>query len=234
MNRLEGKNMKKLITCVICGTIGLHCIADEVKQSYTIQRGEEMIVVNDVPTVKISEPISNSFVYIDGEYIEPPYIVSISNLSVRINGRIARNFEPYVKTREWYLAQPFKRVGITPEDVGETVTWTYEYYVRRLQKGMIAHIVGGGPRISADQRDGDGGGLGIVQAARKAMQGDEKAKQALIASMGLENSLAYVHPDWIERLANNTNLETRATVILEAKREKERQERERREQMNKK
>ena len=38
-----------------------------------------------------------------------------------------------------------------------------------------------------------------------------------------------LHPDWIERLANNKNLETRATAINEAKREREKQERERRE-----
>jgi len=42
-----------------------------------------------------------------------------------------------------------------------------------------------------------------------------------------------IYPDWIERLANNTSLETRATAILEAKRERKRQEWERREQQNK-
>jgi len=51
--------------------------------------------------------------------------------------------------------------------------------------------------------------------------------------MRLENSLSTLHPEWIERLANNTSLETRATAIFEAKRERERQERERHEQMNK-
>jgi len=219
--------MKKVliaVTLVMYGVSDLCLMANEMKKPYFIQRSEETLVVNDMPNFSKSEPISNSFVYIDGEYIEPPYLVSISNLSVRVNGRIAYDAEPYVKTREWYLAQPFKRVGITPENVGETVTRTYEYYVRNFQNGMIAHIVRGGPRISANQREGDGGALTIIEKARKAAQGDEQAKQELIKEMGLENSLSHIHPDWIERLANNAKLEARATKILEAKREREKQE----------
>ena len=212
------------MACVMCGLPSLSLIAEEAKNAYVIQRGDETLVVTDMPKSTVSVPITNSFVYIDGEYIEPPYIVSISNLSVRINGRVAYNAEPFVKTRDWYLAQPFKRVGITPESVGDEVTRTYEYYVQRLQNGTISHIVREGPRIGAAQRDGDGGALALVELARKANQGDEQAKQGLIVAMGLENSLQHIRPDWIERLANNTNLETRATKILEAKRLRERQE----------
>ena len=72
--------------------------------------------------------------------------------------------------------------------------------------------------------DGDGGALALVEKARKAAQGDEQAQEELIKEMGLENHLSKLNPDWIERLANNTNLETRATKILEAKRLRERQE----------
>ena len=80
--------------------------------------------------------------------------------------------------------------------------------------------------------DDGSGALALIEMARKATQGDEQVKQQLIKSMGLENSLSHIHPDWIERLAANTNLETRATQILETKRERERLERERREKPN--
>jgi hypothetical protein len=59
-----------------------------------------------MPKFTASKPIANSSVYIDGEHIEPPYIVSASNLAVYINGRIVCDFTsrvwipPYVpKTR---------------------------------------------------------------------------------------------------------------------------------------
>lgn len=223
--------MKTITTLAICGlAVGL--LAEEINNPYIIQRGEETIVVNDMPAPRISDPISNSFVYIDGEYIEPPYVVSISNLSVRVNGRIVRDAEPYVKTREWYLAQPFKRVGITPESVGDSVNGTYEFYERRLKMGTVSHVVNGAMRIGYASYDGDGGALALVEKARKAIQGDEKTKHQLINEMGLENHQAKLRPDWIERLANNTNLEVRATSILDAKREREQQEREKREQQN--
>ena len=229
----KGNNtMKKMLTTALAGFITMNLLADEAKQPYIINWGEQIMEVHDMPAPMVSKPISNSFVYVDGEYVEPPYIVSISNLAVCINGRIVNNPEPWVRPREWYGIG--RRIGRTPENVGEDVTWTYEYYVRSLQKGTISHIAGGFPRIGMAQSDGDGGGLGIVQMARKAMLGDEQAKQALIGSMGLVSSLEFVHPDWIERLANNTNLEIRATAIIEAKREKERLEQERREQMNRK
>ena len=225
--------MKKILTVAtltICGFTSLKVVADEAKQPYIIKHGDVIMEVHNMPAPLVSEPISNSFVYVDGEYLEPPYIVSISNLTVRINGRIVNNPEPFVKPRESYGIG--RRIGLTPEKVGESVTWTYEHYVRSLQEGTISHIAGGFPKLSFAQSDGDGRAMTIIENARKAMQGDEQAKQAFTKSMGLESSLEFVHPDWIERLANNTSLETRATAILEAKRERERQERERREQMN--
>ena len=213
------------MACVMCGFSSLSLIAEEAKNTYVIQRGDETLVVTDMPKPTVSVPITNSFVYIDGEYIEPPYVVSISNLSVRINGRVAYDAERYVKKREWYLAQPFPRVGITPESVGDEVTGTYEFYVRRLENGTISHIVGGGILTGASQGDGDGGAMALIEKARKAAQGDEQAKQAFANEMGLTaHKVTPLHPDWIERLANNTNLETRATKILEAKRLRERQE----------
>jgi hypothetical protein len=221
--------MKKLLTSATCVFIGMNLYADDVKQPFIIKRGEETLVITDMPKFTQSEPITNSFVYYNGEYIPPPYVVSVSNLTVFINGFIIENFEPLVQKREWYTG----RIGGTPETVGKSVDELAEYNVRSLKEGAIFHLINGRPRISFAQRDGDGRALAIIEKARKATQGDEKAKQELIKDMGLENSMSFVHPDWIERLANHTNLETRATTIIEAKREKERLEKEKREQQNK-
>jgi hypothetical protein len=212
----------------MCGFTSLSFIAEEAKKPYVIQRKDEMLVVTDMPKSTVSVPIVNSFVYIDGEYIEPPYIVSVSNLTVCINGHIVRNFEPLVQKQEWYVG----RVGITPENVGKAVAREYEFYVERLDYGTVSHIVHGGMRVGSATFGGDGGALAIIEKARKAIKGDEQIKQEFAKEMGLDRHLSNLRPDWIQRLANNTALETRATKILEAKRERERLEKEKREQQN--
>jgi len=234
-NKEKKPIMKKMTASATLLFISLLHKADDVKQPYTIQRGEEIIVIINMPKFSASEPISNSFVYIDGEYVPFPYVVSVTNLSVFINGRLARNYERMVHTHEFYQRQSAmgRRVSmIMPETVGKLVDDSAERFVESLQRGVVDHIIGGSPRIGSALGNGDGGALALIDQARKAVKGDEKAKQELTKAMGLENSLSRVPPDWIEKLANNTKLETRATAIIEAKRERERQERERREQQN--
>jgi hypothetical protein len=218
---------KKAIMFAACAFFSLNLTAGDVKKTYVIRRGDDILEVSSTPTFARSEPVSNSFVYIDGEYLEPPYIVSVSNLAVLINGRIIQNYEPMVHRRDHYS----RRVGITPESVGEAVDGLAESYVRRLMLGTVSHIVNGSMRIGYATSGGDGGASVFVERARKAAQGNEQARQELVKEMGLENALLKIRPDWIQRLAGNTNLEARATRILEAKRQREQHERERREQM---
>jgi len=212
----------------LCGFTCLDLIADAAKSPYIIHRGEEIIEVSKMPKFTVSDPITNSFVYINGEYTPPPYVVSVSNLVVLINGIIVNDLEPRVHKREYYT----RRVGTLPETVGDVVDEYAESYVRSLKLGTVTHIAHGGIIRGYLMRDGDESALAYVKKARKAMQGDEQAKRELIEEMGLENSMSKVRPDWIQRLANNTNLEIRVTRILEAKRLKEQKEKERREQQN--
>jgi hypothetical protein len=222
------KEMKTEVISVACFlTIAASVSRSENKPPYLIRRGHESLAVSNMPTFTVSEPITNSFVYIDGEYIEPPYVVSVSNLAVCINGRAVRDFEPWVSKREAYP----RRVGITPETVGSSVDYTYESYVRRLSRGIVPKIVQGMEIKSSGLYDGDGGASAFIGKARKAAQGNEQARQELITEMGLEGAMQKIRPDWIQRLAGNTNLEARATRILEAKRQREQHERERRERM---
>jgi hypothetical protein len=194
---------------------------------YLIRRDGEILAVSNMPAFTVSEPITNSFVYIDGEYIPPPYVVSASNLAVCINGRVIRDAEPWVKIPPKTHTH---RVGITTESVGHSIDSSCESLVESLKKGGVSKFYWGGQR-SAGGGDDDGGALALVELARKAAKGDEQARRALVQEMGLENSLSKVRPDWIQRLAGNTNLEARATRILEAKRQREQHERERRERM---
>lgn len=219
------------IKAIIFGIYVLSCIrgmTDETRGNYIIQNGNKGLVVSNMPVAKVSEPITNSFVYIDGEYIPSPYIVSISNLAVCINGKVVRDFEPWVAKRESYS----RRVGITPETVARSVNYTYESYVKRLNHGISPKIIQGFELKSTGVYNDDGGAFALVEKARKAIRGDEQSKRELIEEMGFANSMSKVRPDWIQRLANNTNLEIRATRILEAKRLKEQKEKERREQQN--
>ena len=229
INKARKPTMKKMVTSATLMLFGLYLSADEVKQPYIIQRGEERIEVHNMPTFTVSEPISNSFVYINGEYIPPPYVVSVSNLAVLINGIIVQNDEPIVHKREYYTG----RVGATPENVGRSLDESAQDYVDGLKFGIVQHLANGG-RIKSSRLRDDGSALALIEKARKAEQGNEQAKQQLMDELGLTTRQHVLRPDWIERLANNTNLETRATAIIEAKSEKERLERERREQMNKK
>ena len=312
--------MKKTLTIIIFATsvfISLNLVADGTNQPYVIQRGNEIYEVRNLPAFTMSELIVDSFVYIDGEYIDPPYIVSVSNLNVCVNGRVMRDFVPLVwippfvpktlpvlsqeitRETDWYdervlkhirdtytyltqvenllteqtLDEMFRvyqalpivkevkrdaknpaRFEITYQDgriintniipltgrrppynldnVGIHIDQFYESYVNRLSQGIVLMNVRGFEVKSTVLSGGDGGTLALVVKARKAMQGDEQAKQSLLGEMGLTNYQTILHPDWIERLANNTNLETRATQIIETKRERERLERERREQQN--
>jgi len=212
-----------MTTLIMYGFTCLNLMADEIKQPYTILRGDATLVVSDTPKFKTSEPIPNSFVYIDGEYIHSPYIITVTNLAVCINGRVVTNYEPWVNTREFYLPG---RIGITPESVAQSIDSECESLVQNLTRGGTFHFYKGGKRSSG--MDDGSGALALIGLAQKATKGDEQAKQTLIETMGLKNSLSSLHPDWIKRLANNKNLETRATTILEEKREREKQERERR------
>jgi len=310
--------MKKTVTVAtlaIYGVTGLTLMADDVKQPYVIQRWGESFEVSKMPAFKESAPISNSFVYFAGEYVEPPYIVSVSNLAVCINGRIAKDFtsdvwipkpppkthpafpqginketsmyyEPvqaylddtcdyFLKTRKLGPEQtinemllvfqslpnvknveqdaqrpalfhityndgttmsrnilPFTRTpGCKLETVGRYVDSECERWIYALQQEVIIKFIKeGGERESYAVGNGDGEALAYIELARKVKRGDEKAREELINAFKLGESVPDFHPDWIERLANNTKLEARATQILEAKREREKQERERREQ----
>ena len=312
------KTMRITATMAISGFICLNLLADETESEFLVQRGEKTFIVNSKPQHTVSEPIHNSFVYIAGEYIEPPYIVSVSNLAVCINHRVVNDFasivfipspRPAIPRERPVLSESINRetsindehlrkyvqqmllflqgenkfdidqkaealisiyqslpnikaverdskvptcLQLTFQDgttigthfqslprkpaynlnnVGMAVDRDYENWVQNLQAGEVIKFFheGGGSRSSQRISDGDGGALAIVELARKAKSGEEHAKQQLIVTMGVKDSLSTLHPDWIERLANNTNLEVRATRILEVKRERERKERERRE-----
>ena len=124
--------MKKTPTAIMLTMYGLTCLnltADETKKPCLIQRGEEVIMVSNMPTFTMSKPITNSFVYIDGKYIEPPYVVSVSNLVVLINGILVQDYEPRVHRREYYTG----RVGTTPETVGKGVDRLAKSYVELLE-----------------------------------------------------------------------------------------------------
>jgi hypothetical protein len=214
-------------TLAMCGFTCLNLAAGDMKKPYVIRRGDETLTVSNMPASTVSEPITNSFVYIDGEYIVPPYVVSVSNLAVYINGHAVQDFEPWVAKRESYS----RRVGITPESVGRSIDSTFRSYVEGLTRGSVTKIARGVEVKSSGLHDGDGGASAIVEKAQRARNGDEQARQELITEMGLEGAMQKVRPDWIQRLAGNTDLETRAARILEAKRQREQHERERREQM---
>lgn len=301
--------MKKMVTFTTCLTIGIQCMADEVSQPYVIQRWNEPFEVSKMPTFKASAPIANSFVYFAGEYIEPPYIVSASNLSVCINGRIAKDFTsdvwipkpppkirpafpqgitketdmynervqgfisdtcdyllntrklgpeqtinemllvlqslPNIKNVEQDAQRPAlfhvtyqdgttirrnilpltRTPGCRLETVGRYVDSECERWVCDLQQGMIVKFIKeGGERESYAVGDGDGGALAYIELAGKAEHGDGEAREELINAFKVGESVPDFRPDWIERLANNTKLETRAKQILEAKREREKQE----------
>ena len=312
--------MRTATTAAISGFICLNLLADDVENKFFIQRGEKIYTVNNIPKHTVSEPIHKSFVYIAGEYIEPPYIVSVSNLAVCINNRVVNDFAsivfipspplvipkerpvlpeginnkthiddehlrkyvqqmflflqgenkfdidqkaealisiyqslPNIKTVERDLKDPaclqltfqngtttgthFQSFSRKPvynlNNVGMAVDREYKKWVEDLQAGEVIRFFyeGGGSRSSQRIYDGDGGALMYVELAKKAQQGDEKARGELINAFKLGTSMPdHFNPNWIEQLANNTKLETRATAILETKRERERQDRERREQ----
>jgi len=208
--------MKKILTTAtltITGFISLNLRADEAIKPYIIQRDDEVIEVYPLPTFTISEPISNSFVYVDGEYVNYPYVVSVSNLTVYINERIIQDYEPWVHNPDPDLQ--LGRVGNTPWSIGRSIDYHCNSIVTSLTRGSTLQYYSGGEQSSG--MDDGSGALARIALARKAVNGDEQAKQQLIEGMGLENSLSRVHPDWIERLATNTNLEVRATAIMEAK-----------------
>ena len=150
---------------------------------------------------------------------------------VCINGYVISDFESGVHNLEYYKRMSGRRIGGTPDTVARSMDYLCNSLVQSLTRGMVKEYYGGGERSSG--MDDGSGALARIELARKAIKGDEQAKGKLIDGMRLNESLSHVHPDWIERLATNTKLETRATTILEAKREREKKERERREQQNK-
>lgn len=44
-----------------------------------------------------SQPISNGFVFVEGQYVEAPYVVSRKDLAIYINDRLIANYAPLVK-----------------------------------------------------------------------------------------------------------------------------------------
>jgi hypothetical protein len=227
LTRKERGMKTKTVLFAACVFFHLNLIAGEIRKPYVIRRGDETLVVSNMPASTVSEPITNSFVYIDGEYIVPPYVVSVSNLAVCVNGHAVQDFEPMVHGRSHYS----RRTGVTPESVGKSVDDLFESYTGMLRDGTAVYLKNGSLRRGYAIRDGDGGALAHVEKAKKAVQGDEIARAELINEMRLDGTLPKVRPDWIQRLAGNTNLEARATRILEAKRQREQHERERRERM---
>ena len=242
---IERETMKKMMMFVLCGFTGLNLVADDVRQPYVIHRKAEMVtrgeippfmqkeetlIVSNMPTFTVSEPLTNAFVFNNGEYVPPPIVVSVSNLAVLVNGIMIKDYESGVRRRESYV----ERVGVTPESVGKSVDYSAEYYVRCFQSdNMVYHFSNWSMQKSHGSNNAESI-LNLIEKARKAAQGDEQAKQELIKEMMLEYPISQskVRTDWIERLATNTNLEARATRILEAKRERERQEQELRDQQN--
>ena len=298
--------MRTAATAAISGFICFNLLADENENKCFVQRGDKTFIVNNTPQHTTSEPVHNSFVYIAGEYVEPPYIVSVSNLAVCINGRIVNDYAsdvfipsprpvipkerpvlpeeinkdtdmynesyrsyirqmylflqgeeefnvekkaetmvsiyqslPNIKTVERdlknpaYLSltfqdgktvntsvqSPSRKPVYNLDNVGMAVDREYENWVKNLQDGIFVKFFyeGGGSRSSGAIYDGDGGALSFVTLAKKAEQGDEKAREELINAFKLGTSVPDFHPDWIKRLANNANLEARATAIREAK-----------------
>jgi hypothetical protein len=216
----------KVLVFTVYVFAGLYLTADEAKPPHVIRRGNEVLTVSNRPSFTISEPVTNSFLYIDGEYIEPPYTISASNLAVCINGRVIDDYAPLVSKRESYSG----RVGITPESVGKAVDRSCEFYVRKLTRGCVLKFFSKGGHSSSGLSD-DGGGLAYVELAKRAARGDPRARDDLVNAFKLGESVPDFRPDWIQRLAGNTNLEARATRILEAKRQREQHERGRRERM---
>jgi hypothetical protein len=244
-------------TLAMCGFTCLNLIAGEIRKPYVIQRGDETLVVSNMPAFTVSDPITNSFVYFSGEYISPPYSVSVSNLAVCLNGRVIRNYELGIKKTpvmsagglaartNGYMTVPAehgggtfpvtfsRRAGITTENVGESIDSSCRSWVKVLERGGVLKFFkeeGGYSRSGGG--DDDGGGLAFVELARKAERGDEKARAELINAFKLGGSIPDFRPGWIQRLAGNTDLEARATRILEAKRQREQHERERRERQD--
>jgi hypothetical protein len=64
-----------------------------------------------------SEPIDKSFVFYDGEYLEPPYVVSRSNLAVCVNGRVVADFSSRVQPA---LQPPQERPALPPTITGNS------------------------------------------------------------------------------------------------------------------
>ena len=133
--------MKKLLTTLaIYGFTCLNFMANEVKKSFIIQKDGKSFEVTNLPVFTKSEPITNSFVYIDGEYVEPPYIISTSNLVVYINERIIRNFVPDVLLPAFYT----KTRPELPKDLNEETSmyderfnfylWGTCYYLQEIEK----------------------------------------------------------------------------------------------------
>ena len=177
--------MKKMLTtATLVGFTSLTLLADEANQPYIIQRDDEVIEILEMPMFTVSEPISNSFLYINGEYIEPPYIVSVSNLTVLINGIMVKNFEPSVHSWEWWENRG-GRIGLTPDRVRESVDSLAEDFVEGFKLGIVQHLANGGRLSSSMLRGGDGGALSIIERARKALKGDEQAKKQFAREMGL-------------------------------------------------
>lgn len=239
--------MKTIVILSILGFVFTPSLfSEDVRKPYGFYQKGELLIVSNIPVFTASAPITNGFLYVDGEYISAPYVVSVSNLAVCVNGRVLCDYSTLIRKKKaspvgYVTSQSEPSViktvgvrqgGITLDNVGKHIDSASKALTNALCIGSAKFYVNGFPCRSYLAHEGDGGAATLIEKARKARNGDEQAKRELIEEMGLENSLSKVRPDWIQRLANNTNLEIRATRILEAKRLKEQKEKERREQQN--
>jgi len=83
-----------------------------------------------------SQPISNGFVFVEGQYVEAPYVVSRKDLAIYINDRLIANYAPLVKE----LPVPEKDRPVYPSNISinagpndEVVT----KYFNRLQNYLL-------------------------------------------------------------------------------------------------
>lgn len=85
-----------------------------------------------------SQPISNGFVFVEGQYVEAPYVVSRKNLEIYINDRLIADYAPLVKE----VPKPEKERPVVPSDITAQST-PYDKnvvnYVVRMQTYLSSH-----------------------------------------------------------------------------------------------
>jgi hypothetical protein len=69
LSDMRGDGMRTAKTgamLAMCGFIGLGLPAETAWRPYTIRRGDEIMAVSNMPQFTVSEPVTNSFVYVVG------------------------------------------------------------------------------------------------------------------------------------------------------------------------